>query len=101
MDEIDWNSLRSFAAVAEEGHITRAAERLNIQQPPLSMRIRALEKRLDVQLLRRKPRGVELTNAGEVLLAHARTLREQQPRLGFSGDTECVNRLTSVFRRHP
>lgn len=80
MDPIDWHSLRSFVAVAEEGHITRAAERLNTQQPPLSMRMRALEKRLDVQLLRRKPRGVELTAAGEVLLAHARTLLEQHAR---------------------
>ena len=48
-----------------------------MQQPPLSLRIRALEKRLDVQLLRRKPRGVELTAAGEVLLGHARTLLDQ------------------------
>lgn len=77
MKEIDWLHLRSFVAVAEEGHITRAAERLNTQQPPLSLRIRALERRLDVQLFRRKARGVELTEAGQVLLAQARTLLEQ------------------------
>lgn len=80
MDLLDWHHLRSFVAVAEEGHITRAAERLNTQQPPLSMRIRSLEKRLGVQLFRRKARGVEMTDAGQVLLAHARTLLEQQAR---------------------
>lgn len=80
MDPIDWQQLRSFVAVAEEGHVTRAAERLNTQQPPLSMRIRALEKRLDVQLFRRKARGVELTEAGRVLLAHAHTLLDQHAR---------------------
>ena len=77
MDALDWHTLKSFVAVAEEGHITRAAERLKTQQPPLSLRIRALEKRLEAQLFRRKPRGVELTAAGQVLLAHARTLLQQ------------------------
>jgi DNA-binding transcriptional LysR family regulator len=72
--------LRYFIAVAEEGNFRRAAERLDMQQPPLSRQIKSLERELDVQLFRRRPRGVELTSAGGVLLAEAKATLSQLDR---------------------
>jgi DNA-binding transcriptional LysR family regulator len=63
--------LRAFAAVADEGNITRAARRLQTSQPAVSKQLSDLEEALGTSLLDRLPRGVRLTEAGEVLLRHA------------------------------
>jgi DNA-binding transcriptional LysR family regulator len=63
--------LRTFAAVAEEGHLTRAAERLHLSQPAVSGQIKALENEFEVRLFDRVSKGMELTTAGRDLLAQA------------------------------
>jgi DNA-binding transcriptional LysR family regulator len=71
---MDLRQLRYFVAVAEEGHITRAAARLGMQQPPLSQQIRALEQHLGLALFLRHPKGVSLTDGGAALLEDSRRL---------------------------
>jgi DNA-binding transcriptional LysR family regulator len=64
--------LRYFVTVAEELHFARAAERLHIEQSPLSRAIKDLECNLDVQLFERTTRSTRLTWAGEVFLNETR-----------------------------
>ncbi len=89
--------LRSFCVVAEELHVTRAAKRLHIAQPALTQQIHALEEDLEVMLLNRVGRGIELTEAGryfkteaEALLQRVRTVRLRSREIGNNG----VGRLT-------
>jgi len=72
--EPELRQLRTFVAVADERHFTRAAKRLNVGQQAVSAQIRNLEARLGVRLFQRTTREVELTDAGRALLAQARPL---------------------------
>jgi DNA-binding transcriptional LysR family regulator len=68
---MDLNHLRTFAAVAELGNLTRAAEKLHLSQPAVSGQLKALEGQLDLRLFERSRSGMELTPAGRDLLADA------------------------------
>ena len=91
---MDLRSLHYFTVVAEELNITRAAERLNMSQPPLSSQIKGLEEELGVQLFIRGKRHLTMTEAGSLLYRRAKQLLElsEQTRQeirsmeGLSGD---------------
>ncbi len=71
---MDLRQLSYFVAVAEEGHLGRAAQRLCMSQPPLTRHVKAMEAGLGVRLFDRTPRGMRLTEAGEALLKDAREI---------------------------
>ena len=76
-EPMELRHLRYFTAVAEELNFTRAAKKLRIHQPPLSSQIQQLEKELGTPLFRRLPKGVELTDAGKLLLEQAHVILKQ------------------------
>jgi DNA-binding transcriptional LysR family regulator len=70
--DLSLQQLRGFVAVAEEQHFGRAAQRLNLTQPPLTRQIQGLERSLGVLLFDRTGRGARLTPAGDSFLEHCR-----------------------------
>jgi DNA-binding transcriptional LysR family regulator len=68
---VELYQLKGFVAVAGEGHLTRAADKLHVSQPALSAQIKALEDELGVTLFERGPSGMALTSAGKRLVTAA------------------------------
>jgi len=71
---LEFRHLKSFLAVAETGHVGRAALKLHLSQPPLSRHIQQLEESLGVKLFERTPSGMELTDAGALFVEEARNI---------------------------
>ncbi len=114
---IDIHKLNAFVAVVEENNISRAAQRLHMQQPPLTRLIKSLEEELEIQLLKRLPRGVEVTEAGKALyeealtiLAHAQAIPRRvqsiaqgkagQLNIGFTNSVGLHPFLPALLRRY-
>ncbi len=71
---MDMRQLRYFAAIAEEGQITKAAKKLHMAQPPLSQQLKALEQELGTLLVERNGKNTKLTEAGKILYDRAKEL---------------------------
>jgi len=76
-ERLDWSWLRDFAVVAEVGSLSEASRRLGVSQPTLTRRMSALEEQLGTEVLRRGPRGIELTEAGEAILQPILRMRDE------------------------
>jgi DNA-binding transcriptional LysR family regulator len=93
---VSLSQIRYFVAVAEEGHVGRAAQRLCIAQPPLSRQIRSLEDELGAPLFVRTARGMRLLPTGVAFLAHARAILSQ-----VDAAVDAVRREGAPVPSHP
>jgi DNA-binding transcriptional LysR family regulator len=74
LQELDWNDLRAFLAIAHAGSLSAAGRRLRLSQPTMGRRLRALEATLAARLFDRLPNGLALTARGAELLAAAEAM---------------------------
>ena len=73
--KLEVRDIEYFAVVAKNGHVGRAAEQLGLSQPALSKSLRRLERALGAKLVKRTPKGVDLTEVGAALLSRVRGLQ--------------------------
>ena len=102
-DRLDWNLLRTFLVIGQEGSISRAAARLHLSQPAVSQALRRLEEQLDSALVVRRGPRINLSQAGEEVMQIAAELYGTVSRLGPALDSpaETVTgkiRLLSISR---
>lgn len=79
----DWTLLHAFIAVAETGSLSAAARKLGASQPTVGRQIKTLEDQLETQILRRHPRGFELTEAGAQIFTHAKEMENAAHRVAL------------------
>jgi len=80
MRSLNLDQLRAFVEVVEEGSFTAAAKKLNLTQPAITHQIHELERRFKTELVERLGKHIQLTEAGEKLIEHARYLLENDAR---------------------
>jgi len=73
---LDWDDLKYFLAMAEQGSLSAAARKLNVSQPTLSRRLTALEENVGAELFSRTRTGLEMTALGEEMMNHARHMQD-------------------------
>jgi len=78
---LDWSLIQAFLSVAEEGSLSAAARREGVSQPTLGRQIKALEEALDLEVVHRVAKGLELTPAGLAILPAARAMRDAMQNL--------------------
>jgi DNA-binding transcriptional LysR family regulator len=98
MMQMDWNRIRAFLATADAGSLSAAAGRLKLTQPTLSRQVAALEAELGVSLFERIGKRLVLTETGETLLAHARTMGEAAVAMSLaaSGSAQAVEGRVTI-----
>ncbi len=97
MAELNYNHLRYFWAVAQDGNLSRTAARLNVSQSALSVQIRKLEERLGHALFERRGRALHLTEAGRITLDHAEAIfRAGEELLGTLKETGTARQAVRI-----
>lgn len=98
--KFDWSHISAFLATAEKGSLSAAARKLGLTQPTLSRQVAALEDSLSVMLFERVGKSLRLTEAGNLLLEHARAMGDAADRIaiaatGQSQDIDGTVRITA------
>lgn len=96
-DRLDWNLLRTFLAIVQEGSISRAAIRLHLTQPAVSLALKRLEERLSESLITRNGSNFTLTSAGELVYQEALVIYGSIARLSLAVQ-DIPHNLSGVVR---